>query len=174
MTSAGLKRLPRYRCNQQLEGIDRLDRNGCFRHPLTPLYDHIRVTSQNSFFADVSQLCLTYDPINRQHFLQSWRLPNSRVGSVSTSLRRRVTCNGASLSRRNGKRTMSTLRSLTVVCAAVTCTCSPRAGVRRLTVSCAMPPRSATTLTQASLCRWPRDYRQGRTSRLECKAREDW
>jgi len=31
---------------------------------------------------------------------------------------------------------------------------------------------SATTLTQASLCRRPRDYRQGRTSRLERKARE--
>jgi len=111
------------------------------KHSATPLYDHIRVTSQNSFFADVSQLCLTYDPINRQHFLQSWRLPNSRVGSVSTSLRRRVICNGASLSRRSGKRTMSTLRFLTVVCAAVICTCSPRAGVRRLTVSCPMSPR---------------------------------
>lgn len=138
MTSAGLERLPRYRCNQQLEGIDRLDPNGCFRHPLTPLYDHIKVTSQDSSIVDVSQLYLTYNPINRPQFLQSWRLQNSRVGSVSISRRRRATCNGASSSQRSGKRTTSTLRFPTVVCAAVTCTCSPPAGVRRLIVSRSM------------------------------------
>ena len=105
----------------------------------TALY-HIRVTSQDSFLADVSQLFPIHYPINRPRFLQSCHLQNSRVGSVSTNLRRRATCNGESLSRRNGKRTMSTLRSLTVVCAAVTCTCSHRAGVQRLIVSRTIPP----------------------------------
>jgi hypothetical protein len=33
---------------------------------------------------------------------------------------------------------------------------------------------SATTLTQTSLRRWPRDHRQGRTCWLQRQARESW
>ena len=118
------------------------DPNGCCRDAVAqhsrPTID-IEATVHAFFLYRLSPTL--HKQHNRPHFTQSWHLKNSKDGLVSTSLRPRATCNGASLSRRSGRKMMLISKFLIVASVEVTCTCSPLAGVRRLIVSRRTPPR---------------------------------
>jgi hypothetical protein len=75
---------------------------------------------------------------SRYHLTQQqpWHLKkNSKAGSATTRPPSKGTCNGANSSLRSGRKTTSTLKSLTAACAVAILTCSRLAGARLLTVS---------------------------------------